>query len=170
MYYAYIEASSQPSKSVAILAIPLYQYYSCLCLRFDYHMFGQDIGSLEIVTQGSTKYGTTIWDRRGRAYFVSTRVLQIFVHSMLLVLAQGNFWNSAEIEIKNSQVTLVCIQATKGYGIYGDIAVDNVYLLGRCCTLPTTTTTTPPPPPASTTTTLAPSNSGLNLLFVQYIH
>ena len=70
MYYAYIETSSQPSKSVAILAIPLYQYYSCLCLRFDYHMFGQDIGSLEIVTQGSTNYGTTIWDRRGRAYFV----------------------------------------------------------------------------------------------------
>ena len=84
------------------------------------------------------------------------------IHCLLFVSAQGNFWNSAEIEIKNSQVTLVCVQATKGYGIYGDIAVDNVYLLGRCCALPTTTTITPPPPPPSTTTTLAPSTKILH--------
>ena len=48
------------------------------------------------------------------------------------------------------QVSLICIQATKGYGIYSDIAVDNVVLIGGCCQAPTTTT--PPPPPTQTTT------------------
>ena len=79
----------------------------------------------------------------------------------MIRLDQGNRWIAAEVEIKTPQVSLVCIQATKGYGITSDIAVDNVVLIGSCCRPPTTTTTTTsttttPPPPPTTMSTFAP--------------
>ncbi|XP_061181248.1 MAM and LDL-receptor class A domain-containing protein 2-like [Saccostrea echinata] len=116
-YYLYAEAShGSPADSTAV-TFPEFSVDSVTkMLSFDYHMFGDDVGSLivQIYETGShTK--TAVWTKSG---------------------SQWNTWIQSCVDLsdyvdKSVQISFI---AVRGSGPLGDIAIDNVEMLEQCAT------------------------------------
>ncbi|XP_055996867.1 MAM and LDL-receptor class A domain-containing protein 1-like isoform X2 [Ostrea edulis] len=110
--YAYIEASGKRNGNTAVLeSSPVLTGDPFMCLSFAYHMYGRNIGSLEVVYNGTTVF-----------YEFDNK---------------GNQWNQAEVTLLASQSSASPIQfvGTRGTGFRGDIAVDDIQVTtGECVT------------------------------------
>lgn len=107
-WYLYLEATTDGNNaSTAIINTPCYDFSgeSVGVLTFQYHMNGNDVGSLTV--EATTDNGTTweqIWTETG---------------------SQGNSWKKASVDLKdytNKNVKLRFIGRAKGW--QGDIAID----------------------------------------------
>ncbi|KAJ8050665.1 MAM and LDL-receptor class A domain-containing protein 2 [Holothuria leucospilota] len=113
-------------------------------MRFYYHMFGENVGSLNVykrkVISGPLEL---LWSRRGNL---------------------GDFYERADIVLANSadyDIFQIIVEATVGDGNQGDIAIDDISFTDSCqlrndTQLPEVTTQ----PPASQMTTLLPCRGG----------
>ncbi|XP_071157177.1 MAM and LDL-receptor class A domain-containing protein 1-like [Mytilus edulis] len=116
--YAYIEVNGQGQGFVAILSSKNTDLFSSsYCLRFYYHMYGQDIGNLTVYSQTSnSSYWSKPWTRSGN---------------------QGNQWKQASVDITGNITSgiVIDIEASKGKaGNNGDIAIDDITLCTGSCT------------------------------------
>lgn len=110
-YYVYLEAStsgvSYPSNT-AILQKQLYNS-SLNRISFNYHMYGQNMGSLALQVSNSSNSGyTQIWSRSGN---------------------QGNSWQSATVTIPSGYLSggyYLRFVGTTGSNWLSDIALDNI--------------------------------------------
>ncbi|KAL5006372.1 hypothetical protein ScPMuIL_015178 [Solemya velum] len=88
-------------------------------IRFWYHMWGTDMGSLTVLKRYSYNPGG----------------LQGFANNSVQG-NQGNFWYRAAFDISNQQLDnrdfQVVIQGTVGSGNHGDIAIDDITLTAGC--------------------------------------
>ncbi|XP_067932933.1 MAM and LDL-receptor class A domain-containing protein 1-like [Watersipora subatra] len=125
-YYMYIESSYKPSGSYARLTSPAFikpQGEAGGCVELYYHMYGVDIGTLNISVYDNTQAGLVAnFQRTGE---------------------QGNEWLRASLNLNlpaNSPLELQLIidayvsNSTTGYDRKGDIAVDDVSINtnGQC--------------------------------------
>ncbi|CAF3694948.1 unnamed protein product, partial [Didymodactylos carnosus] len=116
-YYIYIEASyPQKYGDRASLISPLLpKPRSVQCFSFYYHMFGEEVGSLQISTveQISPLKQTLVWERNG---------------------TQGNEWRIGRINIRNVAADYKFkVDGYVGIGFEGDIGLDELSLLqGEC--------------------------------------
>ncbi|XP_069106937.1 MAM and LDL-receptor class A domain-containing protein 1-like [Argopecten irradians] len=110
--YAFIETSSPRIEfDFADLYANLGANSNTYCLSFAYHMYGSNIGSLDIYY---ADYGQ-------------------FVNIWTLYGNQGNFWQTAAVEIPPMTNGQVYITGVRGNGYMGDIAIDDVELkTGKC--------------------------------------
>ncbi|VDI17160.1 Hypothetical predicted protein [Mytilus galloprovincialis] len=115
--YAYIEVNGQGQGFVAFLSSSNTNLFSSsYCLRFYYHMYGQNIGYLAVYSQKrKSGWWSNPWTRSGN---------------------QGNQWIKASVNITgNIQSGIVIdIEASKGSsGNIGDIAIDDITLSTGSC-------------------------------------
>ena len=105
----YIETSGAPSHAQAVLASPYLNSTSdskCY-LSMAYHMYGNNIGTLEVIKHTATG-DILVWSRSGD---------------------QGNQWNSVKVNLGVTGSTFrVYLKATHTSGFTGDIALDDVSL------------------------------------------
>lgn len=116
-YYMYLEASSSGigKNASAILESDCFDLstLSNPFLSLDYHMYGVNIGDLELNVLASTTW-ETLWSMEGN---------------------QGNEWKTIEIDLsayRNATIQLQIV-GTTGNGVRSDIAIDN-FLIGETCT------------------------------------
>ncbi|XP_013397767.1 MAM and LDL-receptor class A domain-containing protein 1-like [Lingula anatina] len=81
------------------------------CLRFWYHMYGAHVDKLNVYTK-SVSLSKPIWTKQG---------------------TQGNAWKLAEIQLGITAQYTVVIEALRGPGWQGDIAIDDVTLSDGSC-------------------------------------
>ncbi len=112
--YLYIESQDQCETETAVTLIS-----SCLqkpddspcALSFFYHMYGLDIGTLEIAYSLDSVSWTSLWKLEGE---------------------QGDAWNLAVVELPFAfDKGLIRFQGTRqNSGVRGDMAIDNIKLIG----------------------------------------
>ncbi len=110
-YYMYVEASSPnyPSKN-AIIESSCFDFSngSNMMISFDYHMYGSNMGSLELFAQTEGSNWISLWSLNGD---------------------QGNTWKTAEVSLSQfdgeSGVKLR-FEGTTGNGWRSDMAIDNL--------------------------------------------
>ncbi|MEM1325432.1 MAG: T9SS type A sorting domain-containing protein [Bacteroidota bacterium] len=115
-YYRYMESSgsnNHPNKTAILFT------RHCLDLagvvspvfRFQYHMYGNTMGSLEIQISedAGTTWSTSVWSRSGN---------------------QGNSWQTATIDLSTYAIGTLKIRivGTTGTGPRSDIAIDDLYI------------------------------------------
>ncbi|XP_072014818.1 MAM and LDL-receptor class A domain-containing protein 1-like [Amphiura filiformis] len=132
--YLYLESSSPRLQGdrarLGSFIIDATQTGECT-IRFYYHMFGPNIGTLSVHTRDSINGPLqTVWSKSGNI---------------------GDFYERVEVALYWAQPFQVIIQATVGDGIRGDIAIDDVSFTPQCvasgATLPVVPTDTPTLPP-----------------------
>nr|XP_034302483.1 MAM and LDL-receptor class A domain-containing protein 1-like isoform X1 [Crassostrea gigas] len=113
-HYLYVETSYPVPTGAKVQYESPYISAGPKCLKFWYHMYGRDMGTLSVL-----RNETQLWTKTGD---------------------QGDTWHSAEIDIgtstKNYKVTF---EAIKGKGSKSDIAIDEVLLTYGCrssCIIP----------------------------------
>eukprot|EP00794_Sanderia_malayensis_P013852 gene13852-15300_t len=124
-HYLYTEASSPAETGdIAVLQSQEFPPTTGQCMSFWYHMFGEDIGCLEVhVRDEKTGKSKQIWTLSGD---------------------QGDQWKEANVTIKSSDIYRITFEATRGDGFKGDIAIDDViFWNGSCLEEPATTTPSP---------------------------
>ena len=108
-HYVYMEVSSPAlSLETAIVATQCVDVSSLSNPRlgFNYHMYGADMGTLEVLVNGSL-----VWSLSGD---------------------QGNLWYSTDIDLSsyaiqsNGNYVTIVFKGTRGIGYFGDMAIDNV--------------------------------------------
>ncbi|CAI8199521.1 MAG: Uncharacterised protein [Formosa sp. Hel1_33_131] len=127
--YIYAESSSPPANTgdVSSLVSPSIDLSALTApsLRFDYHMYGINMGTLEvIVTQGGTE--TTVNTLTGQQ---QTAGSDPFLTQIVDLSAYAN------------QTVQISFKATRGAGIRSDIAIDAV-IVDELCILPSDLTVT----------------------------
>ncbi|CAB3989870.1 MAM and LDL-receptor class A domain-containing 1-like [Paramuricea clavata] len=110
-WYLYIEAlpPRQPNDKARLISPSTIETKSCLL--FFYHMFGHDMGKLQVyVKSGGRMY--SVWSRSGE---------------------QGVEWYQAQVAV-NNQMALYqfVIEGVRGKGDWGDIAIDDISLMVSC--------------------------------------
>ncbi|XP_070534301.1 MAM and LDL-receptor class A domain-containing protein 1-like isoform X1 [Ptychodera flava] len=114
-YYMYIETSSHGLGYSARLISPAFDIENHLCLRFWYHMYGADIGELNVYQKRSSYLGNAIWSKG---------------------LDMGNVWHYANITLANSGIAMayqVVFEGVHGGSYQGDIAIDDVLIQDGSC-------------------------------------
>ncbi|CAF1593620.1 unnamed protein product, partial [Adineta ricciae] len=123
-YYLFIEASYPRVPNDRARILSGYQYPSSTpqCLTFWYHMFGADIGTLNVYVQtlptGSSSVSSKlIWSKSS---------------------TQGNVWRRATQTLNNLNSTgmygwRVAFEGVIGKGFLGDIALDDIFLSSSEC-------------------------------------
>ncbi|VDI82540.1 Hypothetical predicted protein [Mytilus galloprovincialis] len=115
-YYLYIEVSDQANGDKAILTTEATNLQACpYCLSFKYHMFGVDIGSLEVFAGDKTSSLTSIWRKEGQ----QTR--------------NPVDWDNITIDIPQSSNLGVTIVGYFGISFKGDISIDDILLNAGAC-------------------------------------
>ena len=132
-YYLYIE-SSRPHKqndtARLIYNLPAPSTASSCSVRFWYHMYGNDVGGLNVYINSLNKG------------------LQQLVN---LTSNQGNSWQREEVQLSATSPFQVIIEGVVGVGYRGDIAIDDITFTPGCkASTPSTgftsaVTTTPRP-------------------------
>lgn len=104
-YYLYTESSSPnyPNQR-AVLVSKCFTVGAGQKLSFDYHMYGSSMGILSIIQDGRV-----IWSKKGD---------------------QGNKWNKATVDLKESTGSVLIIEATTGQRYRSDIAIDDIRVIG----------------------------------------
>lgn len=136
--YAFIKARNQLAGSKARLISSTLKVnqttLSNSCeMRAYYHMYGQNIGSLKILTRNSIGGEEKIlFQKQGEV---------------------GNYWERADLVIKDTNAFQIIIEAIVGNGALGDIAIDDISFNRGCIlddtivlstSIPLSTTTQPP--------------------------
>ncbi|XP_071956926.1 MAM and LDL-receptor class A domain-containing protein 2-like [Antedon mediterranea] len=113
-YYVYIETSSPRVKGDnALLQSLLNAQTTSECLEFYYHMYGTSIGTLNLFYKtASGGMGTPVWS---------------------LSTDQGNSWRGARVNVFTTEDFQIVFEGIVGSSYTGDIAVDDVKLLGYSC-------------------------------------
>ncbi|XP_070543873.1 meprin A subunit alpha-like [Ptychodera flava] len=115
--YLYIETSSPRTLGdSAILESPVYPTKN-KCLRFYYHMYGQDVDTLNVFIREQKLLGTS----------------NLGNLALTLNGNQGTEWKKAEVSITPQTPFQVIFQGQRGSSYRGDIAIDDVSVTdGRC--------------------------------------
>jgi len=125
-WYLFIETSSpRASGDVAILKSPVVDIASNTMLSFNYHMYGLDIGKLQVFVDSDN-----IWEEQGD---------------------KGNAWKLAAVSLAQygGSSSVVSFHAERAGNYRGDIAIDNVTFYAASGTAPTPSgSPTPAPTPA----------------------
>ncbi|XP_066300034.1 MAM and LDL-receptor class A domain-containing protein 1-like [Branchiostoma lanceolatum] len=122
-YYMYTEASGKQQGDVARLVSPEQTTDpSGQCLQFYYHIYGNQIGTLNVYTQVGANLGNVIWTRSGD---------------------QENQWHFAMVDILLATNYQVTFEGVIGAGARGDIAIDDVTLSNGPCPIGPAVTPTP---------------------------
>lgn len=82
-----------------------------LCLEFAYHMFGRDMGALNVFIRNG-KHKRKVWYKTG---------------------PQGQSWQKAKIDLKVNIEYKITIEAVRGRSYYSDIAIDDLSLSFGLC-------------------------------------
>ncbi|CAF5149593.1 unnamed protein product, partial [Rotaria magnacalcarata] len=126
--YLYIEASELFNRNAKAWLISEHYDAGSYCLLFWYHLYGTDIGSLNIYTRIGASKPQLEWSLSGD---------------------NGNRWQMGAVRVNVVAEFYFIIEGTHGGQFLGDIAIDDLLVQSNSqCTLPTTTTT------IGTTTTL----------------
>ncbi|XP_030621097.1 enteropeptidase [Chanos chanos] len=131
----YIVTPGRPGnreKIFRVYSLPLASLNEPVCLRFWYHMFGEDVRRLRVLAeQGSVV--TVIFQKEGN---------------------YGDQWNYGQVMLTSTAEMTVIFEAQKTLGMLNDIALDDISLTcGPCGEAPPDPTlvpqpTTPPPVPS----------------------
>jgi bacillolysin len=113
-YYMYIESSSSgvgyPNKTAGLTS-PCFDLTAetAATFNFDYHMYGADMGTLELMAKTEGGSWSTIWTQSGD---------------------QGNSWYTANVDLSSYTGSVVQLKffGTTGSSYRSDITVDNVSL------------------------------------------
>ncbi|XP_041460944.1 MAM and LDL-receptor class A domain-containing protein 2-like [Lytechinus variegatus] len=115
-YYAFVKASDASSDSKARLFSPIYLDTDMECLRFWYHMFGDNLGQLNIYIedQVTQEVGNPLFTRSGPS---------------------DDSWRFGQVSISSSHRYKAVIEASRAQGdnIQGDIAVDDLEIFRGTC-------------------------------------
>ncbi|XP_046846326.1 transmembrane protease serine 9-like [Xenia sp. Carnegie-2017] len=115
-YYIYSEASNPRKKGDKANLVSPKLKSGQWCLTFSYHMFGSDIGKLNVHNDNMGDW-QTIFTKSGN---------------------QGNQWKRAEIDVNLLNSSSIIFSTTRGNGWQGDIALDEISLIYiKCPTTPT---------------------------------
>ncbi|XP_066304382.1 fibrinogen C domain-containing protein 1-A-like [Branchiostoma lanceolatum] len=112
----YVEASGgTPGDSARLISTPLNLGNTIYCLNFNFHMYGTQIGTLNVYAKqrGNSTLGAAIF---GRSDF------------------QGNRWKFSELSLPERGGFLqIVFETIRGSGAYGDIAIDDVGMITDSC-------------------------------------
>ncbi|XP_041467508.1 MAM and LDL-receptor class A domain-containing protein 1-like [Lytechinus variegatus] len=116
-YYAYVSASTAATGSKALLYSPIYLDTDLECLRFWYHMYGSDLGQLTVYTEDQVTLSNSdpLFIRNGPS---------------------DDSWRFGQVSISSSHRYKAVIEATRGDGVQGDIAIDDVEIIRGACPPP----------------------------------
>lgn len=111
-HFMFIESSfPQRNGSIARLLSP--SYTGTRCLTFYYHMWGADIGLLNVLTKNDLgTFSVPAWSR-GYNY--------------------GDQWQVGQVELNNARVYQIAFEGIVGASFLGDIALDDVLVEDRNC-------------------------------------
>uniref|UniRef100_A0A3Q3D9K0 Transmembrane serine protease 15 n=1 Tax=Hippocampus comes TaxID=109280 RepID=A0A3Q3D9K0_HIPCM len=122
------------SRSLLITHVcwPLTQLAQPMCLRFWYHMFGEDVYRLQVLLLGASPgdVGTVVFHRDGN---------------------YGDNWNYGQVLLSSATDSHVVFEALKRGGMRNDIALDDITLTSQPCG------PAPPEPTLVPTPTAAPT-------------
>jgi hypothetical protein len=124
--YFYTEASNGTNGDITELVSPLFDLspLTTPALAFDYHMFGGETGTLDVLVNGTT----VVWTRSGQQQTTATQA-----------------WEKATVGLSAyaGQTISVTFRATSAGTFEGDMAIDNVSFDELpSCTAPSTLTAT----------------------------
>ncbi|WP_282087361.1 M14 family zinc carboxypeptidase [Aquimarina algiphila] len=111
-FYLYTEASGNSNNKIALLTSPCIDLASLsgVSLEFGYHMYGSNMGSMEVLvsTDDGVNY-TSIWTKSGDA---------------------GNTWNQASVDLSVYAGSVIKLQfkGTTGSSFRSDMAIDNLVI------------------------------------------
>ncbi|XP_038052723.1 MAM and LDL-receptor class A domain-containing protein 1-like [Patiria miniata] len=112
--YMYVEATGQSAGSVARLMTPLVPAspgVSRYCWYFSYHMYGDQMGTLN-VNLNTTSVQQTLWTRSSNL---------------------GNLWSVGNVQVTSTLPYQLAFEGIVGTGDRSDIAIDDVgFYLGSC--------------------------------------
>ncbi|XP_052085911.1 MAM and LDL-receptor class A domain-containing protein 2-like [Mytilus californianus] len=110
-YYMYIETTDMATGEYASLTSSLLHPNTQMCLSFYYHMYGANIGRLDVIL--STPFSNqTIFTK---------------------YTSQGNQWYFQKIYIQPGANIKIMFNGVGGSGYYGDIALDHIMLFSGEC-------------------------------------
>ncbi|XP_077360528.1 enteropeptidase [Festucalex cinctus] len=119
-------------KSFRIYSLPLTAPTQPMCLRFWYHMFGEDVHRLQVLLLSASPgaVGEVVFRRDGN---------------------YGDNWNYGQVLLNSTTDTQVVFEALKEGGMRNDIALDDITLTSEPCgPAPPEPTLVPTPTPAPT--------------------
>ncbi|CAH1273120.1 MEP1B [Branchiostoma lanceolatum] len=113
-HFAFIEASSpRRDGDVAGLLSPISTARGPHCLKFYYHMYGEETGSLNLLYMDARSGAKNqIWSKSGE---------------------QGDLWVEARVDIDAQTDFQVMFEGVRGSGYHGDIGIDDVELVAGTC-------------------------------------
>ena len=115
--FLFIEAS-YPSRvgQRAMLESQLFQATPSygLCLNFWYHMYGRQMGSLNVYAYSISNETTLLWALDGD---------------------KGNEWRNGRVNIKSTQPFKLIIEGVRGSGVLSDIGIDDINVIERPCSI-----------------------------------
>ncbi|XP_077597229.1 enteropeptidase [Stigmatopora nigra] len=124
------QSPGQWMKSFRIHSLPLIPSSQPRCLRFWYHMFGEDVHALQVFLLGSSPDVDVVFRKDGN---------------------YGDNWNYGQVLLNFTTKTLVVFEALKRGGIRNDIALDDITLTSAPCgPAPPEPTLVPTPTPVPT--------------------
>ncbi|XP_013393211.1 MAM and LDL-receptor class A domain-containing protein 1 [Lingula anatina] len=117
--YMYIEVSA-PRKvnDIARLTSPKYKDNQAMCLQFYYHMYGQDIGTLNVFAKVNQALGSAVFSMKGD---------------------QGNKWQVGQATIPAAAARRgyqLVFEGIRGSNYRGDIAIDDISMTKGACANP----------------------------------
>ncbi|XP_069133150.1 MAM and LDL-receptor class A domain-containing protein 1-like [Argopecten irradians] len=121
--YAYFEATNTTQGFNAQLTSPALRVSSRskACLSFWYYMYGQHVNSLNVYLQKNNNNGQPVWQRTGN---------------------QGSRWIQGLVDIPVNTRAKVVLEAVRGRGYRGDIAIDDITYKASPCPQSGVNTTT----------------------------
>ena len=105
-YYIHIETSypARDNDSARLLSLP-YTFTRANCFSFWYHMLGRDVGTLSVLVRKADGEEVGVWTRS---------------------YDQGDRWYGASVSLDVDQGYVMVLEATRGSGYEGDIALGNL--------------------------------------------
>ncbi|XP_021371353.1 MAM and LDL-receptor class A domain-containing protein 1-like, partial [Mizuhopecten yessoensis] len=112
--YVYFETNSIAAGFNAQLLSPQVRVsgQSKACLSFWYYMYGQHVNNLNVYLQKNNNNGQPVWHRSGN---------------------QGNRWINGLVDIPVNTRAKVVLEAVRGRGYKGDIALDDITYTNKPC-------------------------------------
>ncbi|XP_052068045.1 MAM and LDL-receptor class A domain-containing protein 1-like [Mytilus californianus] len=110
-HYIYLEGSDVEEGMKSELTSKTISTYGDTCFTFWYHMYGKDIGTLNVYTE-SGNITKRQWSRYGN---------------------QGNAWNFANFDISETEPFKIIFEGIRGDNFMSDIALDDTLLRRRSC-------------------------------------
>ena len=110
--YIYIEASGLKKGFLSNITSVMYPPTSGRCFQFWYHMYGANMGKLELFLLSIGGKKTLLWYKSEN---------------------QGNKWIRQTVNIKNSTSYQIIFISTAEHGYAGDMALDNLFFTNGIC-------------------------------------